>query len=149
MGGGVNPRWSTAVTGTALTLWVNGNDAVFQTSGTSAISLNNTGITANSLTFNGTGYTVQTGNATTLTLVGSSASITTNADATISAVLAGTAGPNLKAGTSILTLSGTNTYTGATTINAGTLTLGNGSTTTPLSTSSTITDNGNLDDKSK
>lgn len=139
-GGGSNTRWST--NGTTLTLWTNGNDAIFQTSGTSAVSLNNAGITANSLTFNGTGYTIQAGAASTLTLVGSG-SITTNADANISAILAGSVGLT-KLGNSVLTLSGTNTYTGATMISAGTLQLGNGATTGSLSTSSVIVDNANF-----
>ena len=140
-GGGANLRWSTAITGTALTLWANGSDAVFQTNGTSLISLNNNGITANSLTFNGTGYTIQTGNATTLTLVGSG-TITTNANATISAILAGSVGLT-KLGASTLTLSGTNTYTGTTTISAGTLQIGSGGTSGTLGTGSVV-DNATL-----
>src|SRR5437764_8585134 len=52
-GGGTNLRWSTASTGTALTNWVNGNDAIFQTSGTSLVTLNSAGMTVNSMTFNG------------------------------------------------------------------------------------------------
>ena len=42
------------------------------------------------------------------------------------------------------TLSGANTYTGATTISAGTLQIGNGGTSGSLSTTSTITNNGTL-----
>ena len=43
-----------------------------------------------------------------------------------------------------LTLTGTNTYSGATTINSGTLQLGSGTTTGSLAPSSAITDNANL-----
>ena len=49
-----------------------------------------------------------------------------------------------KAGTGNLTLSGTNLYTGATTISAGTLQLGSGGTTGSLPTMSAITNNATL-----
>ncbi|MGB8353237.1 MAG: autotransporter-associated beta strand repeat-containing protein [Chthoniobacteraceae bacterium] len=50
----------------------------------------------------------------------------------------------VKAGSGLLTLTGANTYTGATIIGAGTLQIGSGGTTGSLSTSSAITDNGTL-----
>ena len=49
-----------------------------------------------------------------------------------------------KTGAGTLTLSGSNSYTGATAISSGTLQIGNGGTTGSLSPSSTITNNGNL-----
>ncbi len=75
-----------------------------------------------SLTFNPPGsgsYTISGGS---LTL--SSPTITANANATISSVLLGTG--LTKSGNGTLTLTGTNTYTGPTTINAGTLAVVNG-----------------------
>jgi autotransporter-associated beta strand protein len=50
----------------------------------------------------------------------------------------------IKNGTGAWTLTGANTYSGATTISAGTLQIGNGGTTGTLSSASAITNNGNL-----
>ena len=56
----------------------------------------------------------------------------------------GASGSIIKTGTGTLILYGSNTYQGATTINAGTLQLGNGGTTGALSASSAITVNATL-----
>src|SRR5207302_647478 len=66
-----------------------------------------------------------------------------NQSTTYSGILGG-GGSLLKIGAGTLTLTNANTYTGATTISAGILQLGNGGTTGSLSSSSTITDNSNL-----
>ena len=113
---------------TSSALWFNGatfqtwnnvalDDAVFgATAGTVTLA---TPITAHNLSFDTTGYVV-TGN--TLTLGGSSpaVSVVAGGTATIGSTVAGTAGLN-KTGDGTLTLSGAGTYTGATTVSAGTL----------------------------
>ena len=117
--------------------WTTGRDAVFEgTGGTVTVS---TTVAANSLNFNndwnGTGYTISgTG---TINLTGD-AVITTGAGTdntsnvggginTISCVLGGSVGM-YKAGGGTLILAATNTYTGGTTVGAGTLQIGNGGT---------------------
>lgn len=103
--------------------WVNANNdtAIFG----SAIGTVTLGapITANGLTFNINGYTIAGTSPNILTLAGTTptVTVTTGGDsAIISAIVAGTAGLT-KAGSGTLTLSGTNTYTGDTTISSGTL----------------------------
>lgn len=68
----------------------------------------------------------------------------TSSKMTISGVVGGSGGALVKSGVGTLILSGANTYTGSTTISAGTLQIGNGGSTGKLSTSSAITDNGSL-----
>ncbi|MES2924065.1 MAG: autotransporter-associated beta strand repeat-containing protein [Verrucomicrobiota bacterium] len=67
-----------------------------------------------------------------------------NLDFTGTLINADGVGALVKNGDGTLKLTGSNTYTGATTINAGFLQLGNGGTTGSLSASSVITNNGNL-----
>jgi len=74
-------------------------------------------VTANNITFNSAGYSV-TGN--TLTLAGTTPKITAAADATITSVIAGTAGFT-KDGSARLTLSGVNTLSGTIATTAGRL----------------------------
>ncbi len=117
--------------GSADNAWANGNNdiAVFGdggTGGATAVSVTlAAGINVGGLTFNSSStvsnYTI-TGNV--LILGGTTPTITTNVDATIASVLAGTT--LTKAGAGALTLTAANSYTGVTTISAGTLQLGDG-----------------------
>jgi len=101
----------------------NNNDAVFGAGSGAAGTVTLGGpITANSLTFNapGSGNYIVTGNTLTLT----TGAITANASATINSILAGSQGLTLSGGSTItLGGAGSNTYSGATAINGGTLTL--------------------------
>jgi fibronectin-binding autotransporter adhesin len=133
-GGGGTGNWNTS----APALWFNGStfqswnnasldNAIFGgTAGTATVTIN-APVTAHNLTFNISGYTVaRTGAAAnTLTLSGVSPTIdvVSGVSAIISSVIAGTAGLT-KAGLGTLTLSGINTYTGATNVNTGTLQAG-------------------------
>ncbi len=132
-----NLRWSTAPGGTSLVNWTNGRAAFFETSGTSLVSLGNASMTVDSMTFDGSGYTIGPSGGS-LSLVGRG-NITTNANASISAGLGGSVGLT-KLGNSTLTLDGANVYTGRTTVSAGTLNLDNhDATTARLANTSLIT----------
>ncbi len=105
------------------TAWNNAtlDEAIFGATGVGTINLVAEGITAQSLTFNATGYTIATN---TLTLGGIAPTITTaaNVSANISSLIAGTAGL-IKAGDGILQLSALNTFSGGTIVNGGLLDL--------------------------
>jgi autotransporter-associated beta strand protein len=76
--------------------------------------------TLNKLTFNPPGSGTYTLSGGTLSFGGTLPTITGTADATISSILAGTAGLT-KTGTNTVTLNAVNTYTGSTTVSNGTL----------------------------
>lgn len=94
--------------------------------------------------------TVQTGtltftNATTSSLGTTGHVLTTNVDTSFASGFSGTGGAAItKTGAAKLTLTGTSTYVGGTTITTGILQLGNGGTTGSLATTGGITNNANL-----
>ncbi|WP_139974596.1 autotransporter-associated beta strand repeat-containing protein [Ochrobactrum sp. CGA5] len=116
--------------------WNSARFAIFagDTGGTVTVDATDGAISTLGMQFETTGYTV-TGDG--LTLVSSSeaapiirvgSATTPNTTATISSVLSGTKGME-KTDLGTLILAGTNTYTGTTTVQAGTLQLGNGGAT--------------------
>ena len=119
-------NWDDAATAGASVVWPalggTDDDAVFGgTAGTVTIA---GGVTVNDITFNTTGYLIQ---SSTLTLNGTTPTITTGAgiSATISSDIAGTVGlTESGAGTLILSGGSANTYTGNVAVNGGTLQIG-------------------------
>lgn len=100
-----------------------GNDGAYFTGVTgSTVTIAAPGVTANTLTFNTFGYLVA---SSTLTLANAATITTQSVDAGINSIITGSAGL-VKAGSGFLILGGANTYTGGTTISAGTLQIGNG-----------------------
>ncbi|MBZ9738665.1 autotransporter-associated beta strand repeat-containing protein [Mesorhizobium sp. CO1-1-4] len=130
-----------------FTIWNNAalDDAIFQ--GTVGTVTLGAPITVHNLTFNTATYTIAGTGGNTLTLAGASPTIT--GAATISAVIAGTAGLT-KAGGGALTLSGSNTFTGNVNINSGSLSvnanaaLGNTSNIVNLANGASLSSSGSL-----
>ena len=101
--------------------WTNSNDAVFGASGVGTVTINEAGITANSLDFNVDGYTIAGDAANNLQLGGGNGiGVGAGFTATISAPIDGAVGLE-KLGDGTLVLSGVNTYTGATSVTGGLL----------------------------
>lgn len=110
-------NWSTG--GGSATTWLNDSDASFKGTGGTVNASDNIA-SVNSLTF-GTAYSLNGG---TITLTGVGGNITTSSIATIQSVLAGAVGLT-KLGAGTLTLTNVNTFSGDTTVSAGSLVLGN------------------------
>ena len=89
-----------------------------------------TTLTSGTVNLNGATSTIGTLSGGTIAL-GSATALTVN-DGTYGGAISGTTGTLTKATVGLLTLTGTNTYAGGTTISAGTLQLGNGGTTGSL-----------------
>jgi autotransporter-associated beta strand protein len=117
--GAGNFVWSTGAANWSGSPWDNVilKSAVFGATGAGSITLGEP-ITAKNLTFDAAGYSIT---GSTLTL--DAPLVTTNEAASIGSSIDGIGGLT-KEGTATLTLSGTNLFTGPTTVNAGTLALG-------------------------
>ncbi len=81
-----------------------------------------TAVSASGLSFNQGSVTLANAAGGSLTLTGPAVTVASGATATVSQVIAGTAGLN-KMGVGTLTLSGVNTYTGGTSVNGGILSI--------------------------
>ena len=112
-----------------------------QTIGAEALTISGTGISSGGALINSSGTAASLSGDITL---GAASSVGGSGNTTLSGAIGG--GYALtKVGAGTLTLSGENTYTGGTTLNAGTISLGvaqNGTTSGPLGASGTITLNG-------
>lgn len=99
-------------------VWSNGNDALFESSGTAFQSITlGTGVQAGNLTFGASGYSITGGS---LTLTGGVIETQSGVFATLESSLVGGVGLT-KTGAGTLFLTGVNTYTGGTVVNAGSL----------------------------
>ena len=129
---GNTPKWGIASNGPYDANWIGGYDARFEgTAG--AVTVSGTINSVGAIYFDANDYTLGSG---TIKLTGAGGNITTIAgNNTINSIIDGSVGLT-KNGTGILTLGGVNSYTGATTIKAGTLALGSAGT---IANSTTIT----------
>jgi autotransporter-associated beta strand protein len=113
------------------TLNANATNALPTANGRTAVSMDQSGTGTSTLAL-GTSQSIAslTGASTSLVkLNANTLTIGTGADSTFAGIISGSGGSLIKDGTNTLTLSGVNTYTGVTTLSAGTLsvaTIGNG-----------------------
>lgn len=121
-----NTNWRNA-DGTQSGAWQGGSATFAGTAGTVNVQTTAGPVTFSDLKFDTTGYTVAGSNLTTSTTGEAKASIETGASVTttVSSTITGANGLEKK-GTGTLILTADNTYTGGTTVTAGTLQIGNG-----------------------
>ena len=124
-----NFTWDMVSTNWTLpSIWSDGDNALFGPTGVGTVTLGGP-ITVGNQTFNAAGYTIA-GAGNTLTLAGTTPTITVNANSTNAASLNGTNGLTIQ-GTGFLVLEGdtgaANSYTGGTYVRSGTLVLQAGS----------------------
>lgn len=111
--------WNLSDTNWSGTAWTNNNNAIFGSTGAGSITAN--GVVVNDMTFNTAGYSIS-GSLTLANDAGST--ITNNVSALISANISnGSGGASVltKTGSGVLTLTGNNTYSLATIVGQGTL----------------------------
>jgi len=139
---GSNADWT--VNGTVLSNWTNGNDAVIGAGGGAGATINvSAPITANSITFG----PVSSGSAITLTsgtiTVGTSASTTSGQGTIIGNTISGANGLTVTGG-GLVALTGSDNYTGTTTVTGGaTLRLSN--VNALVSSTNVVVNNGSLE----
>jgi fibronectin-binding autotransporter adhesin len=116
----------TSANWTLPTVWIDGNDAIFDVTGIGGITLS-TSVAARNLTFNSAGYSIGANAGNVLTLSGATPTITVNANGAnipLNVPIAGTQGLTVNGTpTSALTLGSSNTFSGGTLVKSGTLVL--------------------------
>ncbi|MEI7900524.1 MAG: autotransporter-associated beta strand repeat-containing protein, partial [bacterium] len=138
---GTTAAWNASTGGPYGSVWTNGNDAIFE-GDVGTVSIAAAGATAHNLTFTTSGYLIQS-NSLTLNGTAPTISLGTGISGTISSIIAGSAGL-IKSGAGTLTLSGVNTYSGGTTVSAGTLSIGKASTRSGTTITGGATGTGNV-----
>jgi len=139
-----------AAQSTNRTIQIGANSAIPAAGDTGGATLQNDGsgaLTFSAATLNaaGTGVTASTARVLTLQGTNSGANRISGVIQNNTVGISGTGNVALtKSGTGTWVLTGANTYSGATTISAGTLQIGNGSTTGSIATTSGITNNATL-----
>jgi fibronectin-binding autotransporter adhesin len=112
--------WSLNPGGPVDQTWLNDGTALANFGDTAGTVTVSSVLNASGLNFSTTGYIIAGSSGNSITLMGGGVIDTASFNATVGAVLDGSVGLT-KNGTGTLSISGTNLYTGVTTVNAGTL----------------------------